>query len=83
MATETEKRMAELKEQIEQGRQLRYKYEARLEELKRQRERLLGELAELGVEPERLSEEIERLRAEVEALLSEAEALLPSELVRR
>lgn len=82
MAAENEKRIAELKEQIEKARQLKYRYEARLDELQRQRERLLAELAGLQVKPEDLDGEIQRLRTEVEALLQEAGSLLPADLLR-
>jgi chromosome segregation ATPase len=82
MAVENEKRIAELKEQIEKAKQLKYKYEARLDELQRQKERLLLELAELKVLPEDLESEIRRLQTDVDALLREAASLLPSDLLR-
>ena len=83
MAAENERRIAALKEQIERARQLKYRYEARLEELQKQRERLLTELKELNVGPAELPDEIRRLQAEVEALLQEAAALLPEEADQR
>ncbi|HYF91192.1 MAG TPA: hypothetical protein VD969_02990 [Symbiobacteriaceae bacterium] len=82
VAAENEKRIAELKEQIEKAKQLKYKYEARLDELQRQKERLLQELADLKVHPEELDGEISRLRTEVESLLREAASLLPSDLLK-
>lgn len=82
MAQENERRIADLKEQIEKARQLKYKYQARLEELEHTRKRLLQELAELDVRPEDLDAEIRRLQSEVEALLKEAADLLPSDLLR-
>jgi predicted nucleic acid-binding Zn-ribbon protein len=82
MAVENEKRIADLKEQIEKAKQLKYKYEARLDELQRQKERLLADLADLQVRPEDLDGEISRLRSEVESLLREAAALLPPDLAR-
>ncbi|HYG59978.1 MAG TPA: hypothetical protein VD902_18080 [Symbiobacteriaceae bacterium] len=82
MAVENEKRIADLKEQIEKAKQLKYKYEARLDELQRQKERLLAELSDLGVKPEDLDGEILRLRTEVESLLREAASLLPADLLR-
>jgi len=82
MAVENEKRIADLKEQIEKAKQLKYRYEARLDELQRQKERLLQELADLQVRPEDLDSEIGRLRSEVETLLRDAASLLPSDLLR-
>lgn len=82
MALENDKRIAELKEQIEKAKQLKYKYEARLDELQRQKERLLQELQEMQVRPEDLESEIRRLQTDVEALLREAAGLLPADLLR-
>lgn len=83
MALENEKRIADLKDQIEKAKQLKYKYEARLDELHRQKERLLQELAELQVRPEDLEGEIRRLQTAVDALLCEAASLLPADLLGR
>lgn len=80
MAAIGEQQIATLKEQIEQARQLKYRYEARLEELQKQRERLLAELQELHVQPDEVATEIDRLRAEVQGLLEEAASLLPPDL---
>lgn len=82
MALENEKRIADLKAQIEKAKQLKYKYEARLDELQRQRERLLEEMAELNVKPEELESQISQLRAEVDRLLKEAGELLPADLLK-
>ena len=82
MPPDHEQRVSELRDRIEKARQLKYKYEARLDELNRQRERLLLELAELQVRPEDLAGEIERLQQESDALLQEAAALLPADLVK-
>ncbi len=82
MPPDHEQRVSELRDRIEKARQLKYKYEARLDELNRQRERLFLELAELQVRPEDLAGEIERLQQESDALLQEAAALLPADLVK-
>lgn len=82
MAQENERRIADLKERIEAARQLKYKYQARLEELQNTRERLLKDLAELNVRPEELDAEIRRLQSEVDTLLQEAATLLPADLLR-
>lgn len=44
------------------------------------RKKLLKELEELGVEPDRLEEEIKRLEEEIESRIREAWKLLPEEL---
>jgi F0F1-type ATP synthase membrane subunit b/b' len=77
MSAELEKNLAGLKERIEKAKSLKYKAEARLEELQRQRTQLLDELKELGVTAETLPQEIERLEAEIRRMLADAEQLLP------
>lgn len=83
MSVENEKRIAELREQIDRAKQAKYRYEARLEELQKQRERLLDELRQLNVRPEDLESEIQRLQTEVDGLLRGAAALLPADLPGR
>jgi len=78
--TDIQQRVLELKGRIEESRQLRYKYEARLEEIGRQRQRVLQELADMGLRPEDLESEIARLQAEVNGLLEDAASLLPPDV---
>jgi hypothetical protein len=72
-----------IKEAIEKAKNLRYRAEARLEQLEAQRDEILRELDELGVAPERLDEEIARLEREIERLLAEAWQHIPKELVEK
>lgn len=77
MSADLEKNLAALKERIEKAKNLKYRAEARLEELQRQRGELLAELQTLGVTPESLPTEIAKLEAEIKRLLTEADQLLP------
>lgn len=77
MAATDDKRLADLKTGIERAKQMRYKYEARLEELGRTQQRLLTQVREHGLEPADLDDEIARLQGEVEELLRQAAELLP------
>lgn len=77
MSADLEKNLAALKERIEKAKNLKYRAEARLEELQRQRGELLAELQTLGVTPENLPTEIAKLEAEIKRLLTEADQLLP------
>ena len=61
---------------------MRYRAEAKLEELENQEKRLLAELDELGVKPENLDHEIESLEKEIEQALEEAWSLIPKELMK-
>jgi chromosome segregation ATPase len=78
MAATDDKRLAELKTGIERAKQMRYKYEARIEELGRTQQRLLAQVREHGLEPADLDDEIERLQEELEELLRQAADLLPT-----
>ncbi|MDR6224260.1 hypothetical protein [Desmospora profundinema] len=77
-----EQRIKEMKAKLDEAKNLRYKAEVRLEDLERQEKEILGELRELGVEPEQLDEEIARLEREIEQGIQEAWSLLPRELIR-
>ena len=72
-----EKEIHELKQKIDQAKAMRYKAEARLEELQKQRQSLLDELAKLNVKPEELDKEIGKISAEIKNLLKKAKDLLP------
>lgn len=78
-----EKKLNVLKEDLEKAKNLRYKAEARLEQLNQQEEEIIKELKELGVEPENLDKEIENLTLEIERLFKEANDLLPKELLEK
>lgn len=78
-----EKKLNVLKEDLEKAKNLRYKAEARLEQLNQQEEEIIRELKELGVEPENLDKEIENLTLEIERLFKEANDLLPKELLEK
>lgn len=75
-----EKEIHELKQKIDKAKAMRYKAEARLEELQKQRQLLLDELAKLSVKPEELDEEIEKISAEIKDLLKKANDLLPENI---
>ncbi|BAB06099.1 hypothetical protein P4637_18530 [Halalkalibacterium halodurans] len=79
---QVEQQLAKMKEAIEKGKDMRYRAEAKLEELENQRKRLLEDLEELGVKPEDLEGEIARLEREIEKGLQETMDLIPKELLR-
>lgn len=79
---DNDKRIAELKDQIAKAQQMKYKIEARLDELKKAKEAQIAQLTQLNVAPENLEGEIARLTTEVDALLTEAAGFLPADLLR-
>ena len=77
---DAEKEIHELKQKIDKAKALRYKAEARLEELQKQRQLILDELSKLDVKPEELDEEIENISVQITQLLKEAKDLLPKDI---
>lgn len=78
-----DKKLNILKENLEKAKDLKYKAEARLEQLNKQEEDILLELKELEVSPEDLDKEIEKLTREIEKLFDEANNLIPIDLLER
>ncbi|MDQ0206270.1 hypothetical protein [Alkalicoccobacillus murimartini] len=77
-----EQDLKKMKQAIDQARDVRYRAEAKLEELENQKERILKELEELGVEPEGLDQEISRLETEIQQAMEKTWTLIPKELIR-
>ena len=77
-----DKRLNQIKESLDKANNLRIRAEAKLEQLSRQKEDILSELKEMGVEPENLDSEIRKLKDEIEDLITKAEELIPEELIK-
>lgn len=78
---EYEKELGNLKENLEKAKTLKYKAEARLEQLKSQEADLIKELKELNVNPEDLDSEIENLTIEINKLFKKSNELLPKDIL--
>ncbi|WP_100373133.1 hypothetical protein [Bacillus sp. FJAT-45037] len=76
-----EQDLTKMRKAIDKARDMRYRAEAKLEELENQRTRLLKELEELGVSPDQLDNEIIRLEKEIDQSLEKTWNLIPKELV--
>lgn len=72
-----EKELNKLKDNLEKAKNLKYKAEARLEQLNNQQAEIIKELNSLGVDPENLDKEIEKLTSEINEFFQKANALLP------
>ena len=68
-----------LKRELNDAQQKKYRAEARLEQLKTSEKELLEEINEMGLKPEDLEGEINRLKNEIESLFKQASELLPRE----
>ncbi len=78
-----EKELNSLKNNLEKAKSLKYRAEARLEQLKQQETEIVKELKELGVKPEDLETEIKGLTEEINKLFHEANELLPKDLLEK
>ena len=76
-----EKELGELKENIDKAKNLKYKAEARLEQLINQQQEIIKELKELGVNPEDLEKEIDKLSKEIEQLFKKANNMMPKDIL--
>lgn len=72
-----EEQLNDLKERLDRAKNLKYKAEARLEQLNMQKNELLQELEKEGVKPEELDTEIDKLSKEIEDLFAKAEDMMP------
>ncbi|MFA5577204.1 MAG: hypothetical protein WCZ27_10465 [Tissierellaceae bacterium] len=78
-----EKDLNLLRDNLEKAKNLKYKAEARLEQLNQQEEEITNELSKLGIKPEELESEIEKLTKEIQDLFNEANKLLPKDLLEK
>lgn len=78
-----ERELGKLKDNLDKAKSLKYRAEARLEQLKKQEDDIIKELNDLGVKPEKLENEIKTLTEEIERLFKEANDLLPDDLIKR
>ncbi len=78
-----EKELNKLKDNLEKAKNLKYKAEARLEQLNNQQAEIIKELNSLGVDPENLDKEIEKLTSEINELFQKANALLPKDILEK
>lgn len=66
-----------LKKDLEKAKTMKFRAEARLEELESQKEKLLKEIRSQGIEPEQLENEIQKLESEIEELFQKANEMMP------
>lgn len=72
-----EENLKNLKEELDRLKNMKYKSEARLEQLNSQKKDILLEIEKLGIKPEDLEKEISNLKNEIDKLFNEAYDLMP------
>lgn len=83
MHQDVEKRLAEFGKAIQAGKEKKYRFQARLDELARTEQQLLEELKALGANPETVEAEIASLERQLNENLQKIEALMPADLLQR
>lgn len=78
-----EKRLKELRQNLDYAKNLKVKAEGRLDALQSQEKQYLEELKEYNVKRENLDSEITKLKSDIEKLFEEAEELMPTEILKR
>ncbi|MBZ2173814.1 hypothetical protein K8M07_00925 [Schnuerera sp. xch1] len=78
-----EKELNTLREDLEKAKSLKYRAEARLEQLNKQQQEIVDELKDLGVNPEELEGEINKLKEEINELFKEANELMPKDILEK
>ena len=78
-----EKDLSKLKEDLDKAKNLKYKAEARLEQLLQQEEEITKEIISMGIQPDQLESEIKRLSSEIEKQFQEAKSLLPTDIIEK
>ncbi len=78
MSMDYEMSITQLKENLEKAKGLKFRAEAKLEQLNKQREEIIREIKSMGLEPENIDREIEKLQQEIEKLLSKSQEMLPT-----
>lgn len=76
-----EAKINELKAGLDKANDLRIQAKTRLEELAKQEQEIISQLAELGVKPEELDHEIASLEEQIKNLVAEIESLIPWDLI--
>ena len=82
MSIEYEKKINQIKENLDKAKNMRIRAEARLEQLNKQKEDILSELKGLNVSPDELDVEISKLKSEIEDLMDKAQSLIPQDLIK-
>lgn len=78
MAIDYEKTISQLKDNLEKAKSMRFRAEAKLEQLNKQKEEIVNEIKAMGLEPDNIDKEIEKIQKEIDALISESRELLPT-----
>jgi chromosome segregation ATPase len=77
MAADYEKTISQLKENLEKSKSMKFRAEAKLEQLNKQKEEIISEIKSMGLEPDNLDQEISKLQEQIDVLIEESKEMLP------
>jgi chromosome segregation ATPase len=76
MSHEHENTIKELRENLDKAKNMKFRAEARLEQLEKQKQDIINEINAMGLKPENLESEITKLEGQIEQLLNEAKKMV-------
>ena len=74
-----EDQLKKLRDDLDRQKNIKYKAEARLEQLYSQKEEIVKEIQAQNIDPENLENEISKIKKEIDSLFEQAQELMPKE----
>lgn len=74
-----EDQLKKLRDDLDRQKNIKYKAEARLEQLYAQKEEIVKEIQAQNIDPENLENEISKIKKEIDSLFEQAKELMPKE----
>lgn len=74
-----EAQLKSLRDDLDRQKNIKYKAEAKLEQLYSQKEDIVKEIKEQNIDPENLESEISKIKEEIDNLFKQASDLMPKE----
>ncbi|WP_019132421.1 hypothetical protein [Peptoniphilus obesi] len=74
-----EDQLKKLRDDLDRQKNIKYKAEARLEQLYSQKEEIVKEIQAQNIDPENLENEISKIKKEIDSLFKQAQELMPKE----
>lgn len=74
-----EDQLKKLRDDLDRQKNIKYKAEARLEQLYSQKEEIVKEIQAQNIDPENLENEISKIKKDIDSLFEQAQELMPKE----
>ena len=80
MTKDYDKRISQLKEDLDKAKDQRIRAEAKLEQYNKQKQEIIDEIKSMGIEPDEIENEIQKIETEIEELIKKVEEAMPRNL---